>query len=163
MRIFIFTAALVAAFGLFTFTSKAQERTTASPQAIAAVESLSWMAGSWHGEFMGGRFEATYTSGAGGKLLSTSKSFEGTQVGFFEFEVFEARNEDVVLTPHPMGRAAESFKLTKSDGKKAVFENPAVEFPRKLVYQIVDERLVITLTGDQNGKPTKWVFDLRRD
>ncbi len=161
----VLAATLVAVVGLSASRGVAQDKRAAgaTDRAIAAVASLSWLRGSWTGEFMGGRFEAVYTDGAGGKLLSTSKSFEKDRVGFFEFEVFEADGDSVVLTPCPMGRPAESFKMIKSEERLALFENPNVEFPRSLRYERPEDgRLVIVLDGMRDGKPVRWTFDLKK-
>lgn len=129
----------------------------ASPEKQLA--SMTWLAGNWSGDMWGGKFHAYYSTPDGGKVLSYSKLLSGGQMRFYEFELFQVSGGAVVLTPHPGGKRAASFKLTALEKGKATFENPKNDFPQKLVYwRKADDNLVITLTGGAK----KEVFDLKR-
>ncbi len=129
----------------------------------AKIDSLSWLAGKWSGPMWGGEFVATYCAPAGDKLLSFSELRKGDEAVFYEFEVFEAREEGLVFTPSPRGQKKETFKLTSSEASKAVFENPEKDFPTCIEYhRAAKDRLVITLS-DPHGKSGKTeTFDLKR-
>ncbi len=125
----------------------------------AKIDSLAWLAGKWSGPMWGGEFVATYGAPAGGKLLSHSELRKGDEAAFYEFEVFEAREEGLVFTPYPRGQRKETFKLTSGESQKAVFENPEKDFPTRIEYhRAAKDRLVITLSG--GGKVE--TFDLKR-
>jgi len=127
----------------------------------AKIDSLSWLAGKWSGAMWGGEFVATYNAPAGGKLLSFSELRKQGKAVFYEFEVFEATESGLVFTPYPGGQRKETFKLTASEGSKAVFENPDKDFPTRIEYHRSEkDRLVITLSGGDGGKTE--TFDLKR-
>ena len=126
----------------------------------AKIDSLAWLAGKWSGPMWGGEFVATYCAPAGGKVLSFSELKKGDDAAFYEFEVFEAREEGLVFTPYPRGQKKETFKLTSSEAQKAVFENPEKDFPTRIEYHRKEkDRLVITLSGGGDKTET---FDLKR-
>ncbi len=125
----------------------------------AKIDSLAWLAGKWSGPMWGGEFVATYNAPAGGKLLSFSELRKGDTAAFYEFEVFEAAADGLVFTPYPRGQKKETFKLASSEAQKAVFENPEKDFPTRIEYHRVKDRLVITLSGGGDKTET---FDLRR-
>ena len=127
----------------------------------AKIDSLGWLAGRWSGPMWGGEFVATYNAPAGGKLLSFSELRKGAEAAFYEFEVFEEREEGLVFTPYPRGQRKETFRLASSEAQKAVFENSEKDFPTRIEYHRKEkDRLVITLSGGAGGKTE--TFDLKR-
>ena len=60
----------------------------------------------------------------------------------------------MIVTPYPFGRASVPFTLTEHDAKarKAVFENPSHDFPKRIVYhRKSDDALWISVAGDHPG------------
>lgn len=132
-------------------------------QEPAKIDSLAWLAGRWSGPMWGGEFTATYNAPAGGTLLSFSELRKGGKAAFYEFEVFEARAEGLVLTPYPGGQRKETFKLASSEASRAVFECPEKDFPTRIEYHRREkERLVITLSDPHHASDKTETFDLKR-
>jgi hypothetical protein len=126
-------------------------RLPASPPSIAE---LSWLEGVWRGKIGARDFEARYTSPDGGLILSASKYIAGGKAVGFEFERFEEKDGTVVLTPYPDGKSSVSFRLTDFDHKarRAVFENPAHDFPTRISYQrVAEDSLTILVSGPGKG------------
>lgn len=113
---------------------------------LERLQSLHWLAGTWRGA----DFEATYTSPEGGMILSASKAFTEGRVSFFEFERFHVEGDAVIFRPYPAGVGSALFRLAEHDpeARRAVFVNPAHDFPTELAYERVgDDQLVITVSG----------------
>lgn len=138
---------------------------------------LGFLSGRWEGELTmvrdgqpgpdrPQRFEASYSSVDGGALLSTSKCYESDgSVEFFEFELFHELAGQVVLNPLPGGRPAAQFTLVALDraARRASFESPRNDWPKRLVYERLDEdRLRIVASGPQEGRPFELRLELRR-
>jgi hypothetical protein len=123
------------------------------PRAMTPREQLldmSWLAGTWQSK----DFVTTYTLPEGGTLMSVSRYFKDGRTTFFEFEHFAVTDSAVVLTPFPGGKRSVSFRMVDYDParRRAVFENPAHDFPKQLVYQrAAKDSLYIDLSGDENG------------
>jgi hypothetical protein len=123
---------------------------------------LSWLEGSWQGDFEGNPFEAHYTSPEGGSILSMSKEFLKDGRCWIEFERFTISGDSVLLTPYPQGEKSVSFVLTGHDPsvKKAVFENKAHDFPTDITYEMTaPDSLRILVAGP--GKDGRKVLTLR--
>jgi len=121
---------------------------------------LGWLAGTWRSDTL----LAHYSSPDGNLILSTSKHLDEGQAVFFEFERFQMNDGRVLYTPYPGGKqSSDSFSMVEHDpaARRAVFENPAHDFPQRFIFHRPDDdRLVITTTDMDNKR--RIVFDLRR-
>ena len=135
------------------------------PKPSDILASLEWLEGAWRGQVNMNVFEASYTSPEGGEILSCSKEIANGRCVFYELERFLVEKDEVVLVPHPGGKASIKFPLSDWDptARKVTFENLTHDFPKTFVYhRAADDRLVITLTGLENGKTRTEVYDLKR-
>ena len=120
-----------------------------------SVDQLGWMSGRWQGTFEGAPFEAYYTGTEGGMMLGVSKQLHDGRVSLFELEKFFDRDGQVILLPHPFGRASkDEFYLVEFDPKveRAKFISPEHDFPTELIYERTPEGLKIIAAGDQDGE-----------
>jgi hypothetical protein len=158
----------IAAVGLFVTSGLAMGRATDAPAgAGSTVTQLSFLTGLWQGTAPGGRTaEELISTGEGGVMLSAGREFKDGKCVFFDLVVFAEKAGKLVLIPHPNGKVSKDvFPATTVDGmkKRAVFENPAHDFPKVFVYEIVDgARLRITLRGEMQGKPVEEVYELKQ-
>lgn len=135
----------------------------AKPEATLAE--MSWLAGTWSGDMWGGRFEAHYSTPAGGRILSHSRLIKDDEVSFFEFEVFELKEGIVHMQPYPGGKLVTGLTLKTHDAKarRAVFENRDKDYPTRIVYERVGEKqLVITLSDPHGASDKVERFELSR-
>jgi hypothetical protein len=154
--------------GLFPMTPRyllnllllATSALASEPATNTELGGLSWLAGSWRSDTL----LAHYSSPEGNLILSMSKHLDGGQAVFFEFERFQMNEGRVVYTPYPGGRqSSDTFPMVEHDpaARRAVFENPAHDFPQRFIFhRRDDDRLVITTTDMDNERQI--VFDLRR-
>ncbi len=117
----------------------------ASPAAVAEdapptpeqqIQGLAYLEGIWSGPIGPGTWEARYTSPTGGEVLSTNKEIRNARVVSFEFERFRVQDGKVLMTPWVKGKQSVDFTLTAldEDAMKATFENPAHDFPQRIIY-----------------------------
>lgn len=127
-------------------------------------EALGFLHGCWRGELPGGTLvEEQYSGPEGGVLLGHVKT-TGADSLFFEWLKIQVDDEGVWLQPYPRGvQAPVRFQLTELEADKAVFENPAHDFPRRIVYRLLpDERLLTQIAGEIDGKPVLEEYRTRR-
>lgn len=126
------------------------------------VETLAWMSGDW-AEEKGGRWtEERWSRPRGGVMLGTSLSGRGGQAGDYEFIRIAA---DADGTPtyfaSPRGAPPVPFRLTSGGAGQAVFENPAHDYPTRIVYRRQGEVLTATVSGAGGANPMSWRYRRR--
>lgn len=83
-----------------------------------------------------------------------------------EYEYLQIRQQadgDIFYVAIPSGQKETSFKLTKSDGKEVVFENPEHDFPQRIIYRFEnDNSLFARIEGTIKGKQRSVDFTMKR-
>jgi Domain of unknown function (DUF6265) len=111
-----------------------------------------WMAGSWGGEVNGVRMEEHWTAPDGGLMLGTHRDVAPSGRTSFEFLRIEKSGDSLVYFAMPGGRTATPFPLANARERRLVFENPARDFPRRILYWRDGERLCARVEGKHQGK-----------
>lgn len=135
-------------------SSVAQER-------AFALSDLSWMAGRWQ-TAAGGRvqIEEHWMAPAGSSMLGMSRTVAGDKTVEFEYVRVEQRADGIYYVAHPKARCpGTDFKLTGLTGVQAVFENPAHDFPKRIIYQKgADGSLTASIDGGAGTKSMKFAY-----
>lgn len=143
--------------GLIPILSMAQDGAAdAAPK--QTIDHLSWMAGHWKGPYGGGSWEAIYTDPKGGMILGVDKELDARgRLTMFEFEKFFQRGDEVILIPHPNGKASVEFVLTDFDPaeRKARFTNPEHDFPQVILFDGSQEDRLTAIVGNPQGGAIK--------
>jgi len=131
--------------------AEARPALAASPTDIAAV---AWMAGSWGGSDGGMEMEEVWLAPKGGAMLGLHRDVAKGRMVSFEFLRIEANKEGLVYLASPGGRPATPFRLIENTKTRAVFANPAHDFPQRILYWLAENgRLHARIEGSQGGKP----------
>ena len=96
MKKYIYTFLL-----LLVFTSIKAQNTfklkegQSSPK--ASIEDISWVAGHWRGEALGGITEEIWSPPLGGSMMGSFKLVVNDEVNFYELETISEENESLLL------------------------------------------------------------------
>ena len=131
-------------------------------QSRSGVEQLAWMAGCWRQESGGRVADEIWMAPSGGAMLGMNRTVAGGRTVSFEFMQIGADAGRIVFTARPSGQADASFTLLKSGDRDVVFENPAHDFPQRVMYRLDGETLVGRIEGVQNGKARSVDYPMRR-
>jgi hypothetical protein len=132
-------------------------------QSAASIDSLAWLAGSWAGSDDGRDHEEHWTTPKGGAMVGMHRTVRGGRMVEFEFLRIEVRDGALVYLSMPNGRSpATPFSLKTLDGERVVFENPAHDFPQRVIYWRDGETLHARIEGTENGKPGSMEWAWRR-
>lgn len=110
-------------------------------QSPPTLDGLDFMSGCWEGSFSSeGVIEERYTPPSVNLMLGTTRYLVGDRAVQFEFTAIRTNDQgEVELHPAPGGRPSpHAFTLTAlNQGPEpgAVFEAPANEFPKRIVYR----------------------------
>ncbi|HKO99860.1 MAG TPA: DUF6265 family protein [Pyrinomonadaceae bacterium] len=144
----------IISFSTTSVPSGAQER-------AFTLSDLSWLSGSWR-TAPGGKMqiEEHWMAPAGNSMLGMSRTVAGDRTVEFEYLRLEQRAEAIYYVAHPKARCpGTDFKLTKLSGQEAVFENPAHDFPKRIIYQKgADGSLTASVDGGPGTKSMKFAY-----
>lgn len=131
----------------------------AAPETKRA-EDLGWLSATWVAEEAGGAWtEERWAKPRGGVMLGTSLSGKGGEAGWFEFMRI-AKDKDGRLAFHasPGGEPGSAFLVVASGKHQVTFENPAHDYPTRIVYRREGNVLNATISGPGGAKPRTWHF-----
>jgi hypothetical protein len=95
-----------------------------------------------------------------GTMFAVHRDVKNGKTVGFEFLRIEEQGGSLVYIAGPEGKPATPFKLVESGGKRIVFENDTMDFPRRIVYFRDGETLHARIEGTRGGKPAakEWVW-----
>ncbi len=122
-------------------------------QAKPTIDSLAWMAGSWTGTARGVEMEEHWTAPKGNSMIGIHRDVGKGRTLLFEFQRIEQQGDRIVYMAMPNGRSpATPFPLKEVSGTRVVFENPAHDFPQRIIYWKDGNDLCARIDGTMNGK-----------
>jgi ketosteroid isomerase-like protein len=142
-------------------------KVTAEEPPDGRAQTLAWLAGHWAGVRDGVASEEHWTSPAGGALVGMHKDVRPDGRIFFEFfRIVETDAGELCYLASPGGRPPVSFCAVDVGERRVVFENPAHDFPQRILYWL-DERgdLHARVEGPGEGGIVgeEWVWRRRSD
>jgi hypothetical protein len=132
--------------------------------AKAGIADLKWLEGAWVGtRNTGASFEERWSPPKGGAMLAVSRSINASGKMFaFEFLRIVERDGGLVYIAQPNGAPPTEFVLTERSAKRAVFDNPRHDYPKRIVYEVsADGGLTATTGYTKGGTPRR--FDFKRE
>lgn len=139
---------VLAVLAFLPTVAAAQE--TPPPRPLAA---LAFLAGCWRGDAGVDRtIEEQWTSADSDVMLATTRYLDDNtgRTRGWEFSRIVADSAGIVLLPAPGGDPQGRFRLTASGAGEARFEDPAHDFPRRILYRRLDARtLAIRIDGGE--------------
>jgi hypothetical protein len=119
-----------------------------------SIDDLRWMAGSWSGAANGIEMEEHWTKPEGNSMIGMHRDVGKGRTMLFEFLRIEQQRDQVVYLSMPNGRSpATPFPLKEASGTRVVFENPAHDFPQRIIYWKDGNDLRARIEGTMKGKP----------
>lgn len=102
---------------------------------------LDWLAGNWCSQNAGGNSEEWWVEARGGLMLGMHRDTREGRASGFEFLRIEIGDGTAVYQAQPGGRPPVPFQLVESGSRYAVFSNPQHDFPKRMRYQRVGNKL----------------------
>lgn len=126
----------------------------------ASMSAVAFMAGHWAHQGPNTRAEEYWTPAAAGTMFGSARTIRGEKTVFFEYLRIEKRDDGIYYVASPRGQGATPFKLIESGANRAVFENPAHDFPTRISYWIEDGALCARIEGKRRDQPASesWRF-----
>ncbi|HSC07502.1 MAG TPA: DUF6265 family protein [Steroidobacteraceae bacterium] len=129
-----------------------------------SVAGFVWLAGCWAsigGELGTGEM---WTAPAGGTMFGVSRTVRDGKTSEYEFmQIREISPGQLAFVAHPSGQAQAAFPLVRSAPGELVFEDPAHDFPQRVIYRLVEpDRLHARIEGMLKGEERGVDFHMQR-
>jgi hypothetical protein len=135
--------------------------------AKAVIGDLEWLVGAWVGtRSSGSSIEERWSPPLGGAMLAVSRTvnMSGKMVAFEYLRIVE-RDGGLVYIAQPGGAKGTEFVLTElnppteNGPRRAVFDNPRHDYPKRIVYELSAEGgLSATIGQTKGGTPRRFEF-----
>ncbi len=156
--IIVSSFALLAASAL-AFALPAVEPTKQQTKKDPKLEDLSFFAGHWSRSEGGETVEEVWLPARGGFLIGMNRT-SSAQGGEFEFLRIGEHEGKLAYLASPGGSKPTPFALKSLEGTKAVFENPAHDFPQMISYERKGDALTATIAGEGGKDAMSWTWKL---
>lgn len=125
----------------------------------ASEPDLSWLAGYWLSCEGGREVSETWSDPRKGVLLGSSMTLRGGKVSYEQSRIGPSAR-GLSFFAQPSGQAPAEFPLKTAERAKAVFENPAHDFPQRVIYWRRGDKLTGRIEGTINGQASAvdWVY-----
>ena len=134
----------------------------------ASTDDLGWMAGCWELRLSTRNVPTViseqWMKPAGGTLIGMSRTVSGGKTVAWEFVrvVTDADGLNYIARPHT-SKEETAFKLAKSSPTELVFENPAHDFPQRIIYRNTGpDSLFARIEGTKAGKLSGMDIPMKR-
>ena len=137
-------------------------RANAAPE--LGVNAFGWLAGCWSGRNGKSEFREHWMRPAGGLMMGMGRTMSDSKVSAYEALRIELDAGGLPLfLAKPSGQPEASFKMLKAAQASVTFENPAHDFPQRVLYQLKpDGTLHARIERVNNGKERGIDFMMRR-
>jgi Domain of unknown function (DUF6265) len=130
-----------------------------SSYAQTDLKKLDWLVGSWtRTNAKPGRSGVeVWQKTSNREMIGRGINLKGTDTSFVEkLKIMVKDNTIYYVADVPENKEPVLFKLTSQTENKFVFENAQHDFPKKISYQLIENKLKATISGD--GKEIEYWF-----
>lgn len=122
---------------------------------VTTIEDFDGMAGCWERNDKAKNLliSEQWMIPAGTSILGMGRTVKNGKTVDFEFMRIEQTADGIFFIAKPKENKEEtSFKLKSSTLNEIVFENPAHDFPQRIIYKLQGIKLISRIEGNNNGK-----------
>ena len=121
--------------------------------APAPVDQLAWLSGCWSMTRPDGITEEQWMKPAGGTMIGMGRTVRGGKTTEYEFLQIREVTGKLAYVAKPSGQAEATFPVASISADAVTFENPAHDFPQRIIYKRLSETSVTArIEGTLNGQ-----------
>jgi hypothetical protein len=128
---------------------------------VSPEPDLSWLAGYWLDCSRGREASETWSDPRAGLLVGHTMTVRNGRSGFEFARIAPLQDGVLAYVAQPGGAAPTPFRLIESGPQRAVFANPANDFPHRILYQRAGDVLTARIEGanDDETRSVEWNFN----
>src|SRR5262249_40654559 len=124
----------------------------------ASVKDVAWIAGCWDLTRNGRHIAEHWMAPEGGTMMGVSRTGAGGKTAEWEFLIVREGANGPEYGAKPSDQAEATFTSTRVSANDVVFENPAHDFPKRIIYKRDGDALTASIEGPMNGQTRRIDF-----
>jgi Domain of unknown function (DUF6265) len=125
---------------------------------LGGVKDVSWISGCWESSRGGRHIVEQWTPPEGGTMLGMSRTVVNGKTSEYEFLMIREGTNGLEYVARPSGQPEATFTAVRLSADEVVFENPAHDFPTRIIYRRQAPGLTAAIEGSANGQPRRIDF-----
>jgi len=122
------------------------------------ADDVGWMSGCWAFTRNGRHVIEQWTPAEGGTLIGLSRTVANGRTTEYEFLLIRSGAGGLEYVAKPSGQAEGVFTAATVSANEAIFENPAHDFPKRILYKRSGDTLTAAIEGPMNGETRRIEF-----
>ena len=126
------------------------------------IKDVGWIAGCWSVDRNGRHVAEHWMPPEAGTMMGVSRTVAGGKTTEWEFLVIREGGKGLEYVAKPSGQAEATFTAAKASANEVAFENPAHDFPKRIVYRRDGDTLTAAIEGPMNGQNRRIEFPYKK-
>ncbi len=131
--------------------------TPTSDTSLSSPVELGWLEGCWVSE--DGATNEVWVRGHESLIFGFNTLTNDGELAFFEQMRFQFADGIWNFAAHPRGAAPTLFDAVEFSNSKITVENPDADYPQRIVYERIDDRLTAQISLLDGSRATDWLFE----
>ena len=148
----------MSALSLLLLTMLASVFQTSPP----TVMDVAWISGCWDLTRNARHVVENWTPVEGGTMLGVSRTVANGKTTESEFLIIRQGAKGLEYVAKPSGQPEATFTAARVSANEVVFENPAHDFPTRIIYKRDGDALIASIEGTMNGRARRIDYPYRK-
>ena len=123
-----------------------------------SVSDVAWIAGCWDFTRNNRHVVEHWMPVEGGTMMGMSRTVVGGKTTAWEFLMIRGGPKGLEYVAKPSGQGEAVFTAATASPTEVVFENPAHDFPKKIIYKRDGDSMTASTEGPMNGQTRRIDF-----
>lgn len=129
----------------------------------ATIDQMGWMKGCWTQTRPNGVVEERWMAPGGGVMLGMGRTVRDGKLRDYEYTRIVEVDGSLAYMAEPSGQEKATFPLKSLTADMAVFENPAHDFPQRVIYRRLGaDQIIGRIEGQIGGQAKSVDFPYKR-
>ncbi len=143
-------------------TIAAGAQASAPPAGAPSIKDVAWIAGCWDATRNGRHVAEHWMAPEGGTMMGVSRTTAGDKTTEWEFLIIRQGAQGLDYVAKPSRQPEATFTAARASANEVVFENPAHDFPKRIIYKRDGDSLTASIEGPMNGQNRRIDFSYRK-
>ena len=126
------------------------------------VKDVAWIAGCWSFDRNGRHVAEHWMPPEAGTMMGVSRTTAGGKTTEWEFLIIREGAKGLEYVAKPSRQAETTFTAATATANEVAFENPAHDFPKRVVYKRDGDTLTAAIEGPMNGQNRRIEFPYKK-